>query len=411
MEPAVSTILSPLRADLEANEQFRSDGTPEMVVRDPVNGNIYSFPPKAFAILAAISPGQTIDELIGPNLDEATARRHQQVQALLHKAANMGLFAVAHEPGATPAPAPAPKSWRQKLLAKITNPVWHLVDIPLHRVEPAVKVLSGLLFSRGAWLVLGLLAFAISCLAHDFSSYLGTIQILDGFNWWWAVIPMIILSSCWHEIGHYAAAVRAGHKVKRGGFAVVVMYPSLYVKVDDYFMVRKRRDRLFIALGGVYFDSMVFSASTLTWYFSLPFSATNQIAYIISLAALVRILTNLVPFFKADGARAFEELVGIRHARMESLGVWRNIFGLRASKVKHVSRAGVALLAVYGLADLAFMVLSVWMAQHYIGLNAAGLSIPNAGAVGVLFGLLIALSFALGVRRDLMRKTMQTQAG
>lgn len=408
MEPAVSLILSPLRADLEANEQTRGDGAAEMVVRDPVNGNIYSFPPKAFAILAAITLGQTIDELIGPISDEATARRHQQVQALLYKAAGMGLFVVA---GANPVPAPPPppKSWRQKLVAKITNPVWHLYEIPLHKVEPAVKVLAALLFSRAAWLVLALFVLAVGCLAHGFSNYVGTIQILDGFIWWWAVLPMIILSSFWHEIGHYAAAVKAGHKVTRGGFAIVVIYPSLYVNVDDYFMVRKRRDRLFIALGGVYFDSIVFSASTLAWYFSLPFSVLNQISYIISLAALVRIATNLVPFFKADGNRAFEEVVGIRHARMESLGVWRNILRLRASKVKHVSRAGVALLAVYGLADLAFMVLSARMAQHFIGLNAAGLSIPYAGAVGALFGLLIALSFVLGVRRDLKRKSLQTQ--
>src|SRR5450830_703747 len=404
MEQVVSKILSPLRADLEVSEQHRSDGTPEMVVRDPVNGNIYAFPPKAFAILAAIRVGQTIDELTGPNQDDAAARRRQQVQALLHKAANMGLFAVAPASEVTPIAAPL-KSWRQKLLANLTSPVWHLYDIPLHKVEPAVNVLSRFLFGPGAWLALGLLACAIGCLAHEFSSYVGTIQILNGFIWWWEVLPIIILSSFWHEIGHYAAVLKAGHKVTRGGFSIVVIYPALYVRVDDYFMVRKRRDRLFIALGGVYFDSIVFSACTLIWYFSLPFSALNQVAYLISLSTLVRILFNLIPFFKADGTRAFEELIGIRHARMEGLGVWGNILRLKASRLKHVSHAGIALLAVYGLADLVFMVVSAWMAQRYVSLNAAGLNIPYANALSVLIGLLIAFSFALGVRRDLMRKS------
>lgn len=397
MEPTVSDILSPLRGELESSEQYRPDGAREIVIKDPVNGNIYGFPPKAFALLSAIRPGQTIGELIGTGTDAASVKRRQQVEQLVLKARRLGLFA-----DAPPAPKVAPPP-RHRVLAYLTNPVWHLFEIPLRRVEPVGAAIAGLFYGRGALLPLALFAAALLCIATNHRAYLGSIQIFSGFIWWWWVAPLAFLSSVWHEMGHYCAALKAGHKVSHGGFAIVILFPSLFVRTEDYLMVQRRRDRLFIALGGIYFDSMVFSGAVLTWFLAEPFSAVGQVGYVISFFTLVRMLVNLVPFFKMDGTRAFEELVGIRQVRMESIAVIRGLCAGRLYKPRHAGWTAGMLLALYGVADLAFMLLTAVMARFYVSSNAVALNLPYAELLGLAFGMLIALSFALGVRRDMRR--------
>lgn len=405
MEHAVSTTLSPLRADLEISQQTRRDGVPEIVVRDPANSNIYAFPAKAFAILSGIRAGQTIEDLIGPIADEASAKRHQQVGMLIQKAAGFGLFV------GTPAPEPrrkeVPKTVRQKILTILANPIWHLFDIPLQKIEPGARIVTAFLFGRGAWLALPLIVAAFACLAVNYLDYLGSVQIFSGFIWWWIALPLVFLATVWHETGHYCAALKAGHKVTRGGVAIVLVFPAMFIRVDDYFMVRKRRDRLMIALGGVYFDAIVFSACLFIWLFVQRFSMASQIAYVISFAVLLRILLNLIPFFKMDGCRAFEEMLGIRHLRMESLGVLRSVRNLGSYQLKGLSRRGLLLLAMYGIADLAFMLFAVWMARQYVRTNVSSWNPTYAEIISAVVALFMLVSFFLGVRQDIRRKAMQ----
>lgn len=405
----MSTTLSPLRADLELSQQARRDGVLEVVVRDPLNRNIYAFPAKAFAILSKIQAGQTIADLIGPSTDEASARRHQQVEMLIQKARDFGLFVGAPMP--VQRTVAAPKTLRRRILAKLTNPIWHLFDIPLQKVEPGARMISAFLFGRGAWLALPVILMAFACLIANYQAYLGSIQIFAGFIWWWIVLPLVFLATVWHETGHYCAALKAGHKVTRGGVAIVIAFPALFIRVDDYFMVAKRRDRLVIALGGVYFDALVFSGCLFTWLLVQPFSMLGQITYVVSFVVLFRIVLNLVPFFKMDGCRAFEEILGIRHVRMEALGVLRSIRNLKSYQLKGLSRVGLVLLAVYGILDMLFMLFAVWMAQQYIRTNASAWNRDYADVIAGGFGLFLLLSFLLGVRQDIRRKSMQKMAG
>jgi hypothetical protein len=89
--------LPQLRSDQEVSRQ-NAGGAVQMVVRDPANGNVYSFPEKVFTLLGmadgAMDDGEIADRFYERPTQDA---ERSQVTKLFAKAQQMGLLSDGSE--------------------------------------------------------------------------------------------------------------------------------------------------------------------------------------------------------------------------------------------------------------------------------------------------------------------------
>ncbi|EQB6624687.1 site-2 protease family protein, partial [Escherichia coli] len=61
----------------------------------------------------------------------------------------------------------------------------------------------------------------------------------------------LILSKCWHELGHAFMATRYGVRVGHMGVALLVMWPMAYTDTGESWKLSQSRHRLSIASAGI----------------------------------------------------------------------------------------------------------------------------------------------------------------
>jgi putative peptide zinc metalloprotease protein len=139
----------------------------------------------------------------------------------------------------------------------------------------------------------------------------------------------------WHELGHAAAARYFG--ARHGPLGVGLMGITLvaYVEVTDIWRL-PRRQRFFVDVGGVYFQSMsVILLALWAW-------ATGDVAPLfVALAMDFAMLMNLNPLFKLDGYWAVSDATGIPnlHLRVgEQLGFVASTNILRLARLLRIRR-------------------------------------------------------------------------
>jgi hypothetical protein len=345
----MTLTLHPLRSDLETSEQIRA-GKVEVVVRDPVNGNVYSFSKNAFSLLKEIEGEQQMHSFVAAR-DADDPNLRDKIYVLLKRAIQCGLLSN----GTGPLPA---------LERRFRFGMWVISEVSLRPIAPKVTLVFGSLFK---WMAVPAALFVLAGLAtiaqkaQVFAELLP--QVLPSYSWWWLMVPLMIASLAWHETGHMVAASRFGARQIRGGIALYMLMPAAFVKVEDYQLISSARQRTLVALGGLWFDILLFVSSALAWAFTEPFAIANQTAYLVSLFVLFRILINVVPFFGLDGYRALSEVIGIRKLREHAYhNLLAGIPPLRPwlKDVPRPKRAVAAALMGYAVSHLVFMGLLLW---------------------------------------------------
>jgi hypothetical protein len=178
-------------------------------------------------------------------------------------------------------------------------------------------------------------------------------------------VLLALASSILHELGHAAAARKLGCRHGDLGFGLYLVFPVLYMELDDAWRL-PRRDRAIIDAAGLYaqllFALAIAGVATL-WHPLLPAALGLMILTVTSL------LANLNPLFRFDGYWLISDLLGIPNLRRASMATaaraWRYV-SRRLARTEGASAAPVfapelaprmaALLLLYGVASVGFFV-------------------------------------------------------
>ena len=205
----------------------------------------------------------------------------------------------------------------------------------------------------------------------------------------------VILMACaflglkvWHELGHGLACKKFGGRVPEMGTILIAGMPLAYMDASAAWNFSKRRHRLVVMFGGMFFESLIAIPALFIWAFSNN-SFIGLFAFqLVFMAGFTTLLFNANPLMKYDGYFIFCELVGLPNLRQRSLFEIRALLKRVLLGIPNLSTAnslGLRLLFLtYGVSSVTYRTMVI-----------LGISAMLAGKylmVGVGIGLLYLIS-------------------
>jgi putative peptide zinc metalloprotease protein len=136
-----------------------------------------------------------------------------------------------------------------------------------------------------------------------------------------------------HEFGHGLTCKHFGGEVHQMGFMLIYFTPAFYTDTTDILLFDRSSRRQWVIFAGMWIELVVCGIATLIWYFTLPGSIVNDLAYkTLLLSGIEGTLFNLDPLIKADGYYALSQFLAIDNLREESfayLKAWARKYLLR----------------------------------------------------------------------------------
>ena len=120
-----------------------------------------------------------------------------------------------------------------------------------------------------------------------------------------------IIATMLHEFAHGLTCKRYGGEVHEIGVLVMYFMPCFFCNVSDAWLIRDKKQRLWITLAGGYCDLMVWALSVFVWRVTLPETWLNFAAWIVLSLCGVRVILNFNPLIKLDGYYLLTDLTGI----------------------------------------------------------------------------------------------------
>lgn len=234
--------------------------------------------------------------------------------------------------------------------------------LPPAAVNPLARLLSPLFSIPGA--ILGLLSAALG-----FYLLFTGMAIDRGFSRPSAedvllTLALVGLTLLFHELGHAAAAWRAGARRVSIGVGWYVFFPVAYADLSEVWRLSACR-RIVVNLAGVYLQAIALLL------LMLAYRATGHAALLAAGAAsAAAIVWNLNPLIRLDGYWVLSDLLKTTDLRAEGLQAlreyWARLRGRGARKrpslVRPLPPVVATFLAVYALVCTVFLVLVIFVA-------------------------------------------------
>ncbi len=330
-EPALSQRLGPLvvgvRRDLAFQRQIVR-GEPSYVVHDPVSFCNHAFTPLEYRILCSFrftqSLAEVFEELVRSRLlqPEDDEEFYEFVLGLHGK----GLLVVPGVPtegvlrrheerrqAGKRSPMKLLVSWRVPL----GNP-----DVWLSRMLPYVSWLfgrAGLLL----WTML-LVAAVWQCGDQLGGLYGGASNLLALENLPIIWCSLVVLKGL-HELGHAFAIKRFGGVVPDFGVLFLFMTPCAYVDANSSWTLPSRWQRIVVALGGMYVETLIAFVFAIIWAGTPPGLLQDVAQNVVVLASITTLLININPLIKFDGYYVFSDLFGVFNLQERAMRYLRGV--------------------------------------------------------------------------------------
>lgn len=142
-----------------------------------------------------------------------------------------------------------------------------------------------------------------------------------------AIFALTVVSAGVHEFGHAAACRYGGATPGTMGFGLYIVFPAFYTDVTDSYRLDRRR-RLWVDLGGLYFNAILCVLSVGMW------AVTGWDALLLLVGTQVlQMLRQLTPVIRADGYHILADLTGVpdlfAHLKPTVASVWPGNWGKR----------------------------------------------------------------------------------
>ncbi len=122
-----------------------------------------------------------------------------------------------------------------------------------------------------------------------------------------------------HEFGHAYACKHFGGSVHRMGFMLMYFSPCFFVDVSQSMLFENKWQRIWVAMGGIFFESFITIAAGIVWWITPVDLGINDLAYRVMIYGLIiGVLLNLNPLLKFDGYFVLSDLLQIGELREKS---------------------------------------------------------------------------------------------
>lgn len=281
-----------------------------------------------------------------------------QVEAFAARLIEAGLLYDRRTGPERPRPA---RTWKDVLQWKL--PLWDPSGL-LERLLPLLRLTASSRFLWLVWVPLLLVATAKTLLewdavAHQISM-LASLKEPHALAW---IYGLLFVTLAVHEFGHAAVSFALGAPVRQIGVMLYLGMPFGYCDVSAAHLLPRKRDRIAVSLGGLYYQMGLGALAVIAWAW-LPIGEPGRaIALKLAIIASGSIVFDLNPFAKLDGYYVLSDGLGIPNLRDRSFAYLKaRLRGESGERLKPGERRFFLLYAVLGgLASAAVLALgALW---------------------------------------------------
>lgn len=375
-----------LRSDLHISRQIQ-EGEAVYVVHDPVGFKTHRMSQQDYEVTTRLSEDQPLGVTFEKLVESGALTRDDRddFYAFVNQLHQLSLVSMPGQNGAKLFDAWMKKKRQERrnrfvrflfIRVPLTDP-----DRFLTRTEPLMRFLFTRMFAL-VWLVAA--GLTVGFLASQWRAFLQPLNhflALKNLPLLWAALVTLKI---WHELGHGFACKTFGGKVPEMGLLLLGGNPAAYVDATAAWSFERRRHRLVVMLGGMYFESLAAIVAVYVWALTTHPMLASWAHYVVTLSTVTTVLFNANPLMRFDGYFIFSELVGIQNLRPRSIArakaVSKRLFlGLPDLARDNIPPRRRTLLTAYGFAS------SVYKATVMLGIAVAfSLRFP---LVGLLLGV------------------------
>lgn len=362
LEEQLGQLRTSVRSDLKITRQLQR-GNPTYLIHDPTTFSTLSLDADDYLILGAITPQKSLKEICdgliqSDRLDESQRDTFYQFVLSLRKMNVLG-----HQGGRA---GELYQQHQNRMGNRGGLMSWLMPKLPLANPDQFLeRTLPAFGWLFGGWCI------AFWSVLMAFAGYIMFARwdmVADGISTTLAAqnIPFVwgsfILMKVWHELGHGYACKRFGGSVPEMGTLFMMGTPLAYVDASAAWSFEKRRHRLAVMLGGMYFESFVGIAAVLVLAASTDPLVLSCAAQLIFMASVTTVLFNANPLMRYDGYFILCQLVQIQNLRSEATQALKRVvkricFGITDNSGREDSFRIRSFLLVFAIASLAYTTL------------------------------------------------------
>ncbi len=301
-----------LRSDI-VMEPVEEEGTLYYVIKDPRANRFFRIKPLEHYLVSQFDGTTPLEEIRKRASEEKKVLISQEVLArFAAKFCEIGLL-VSNE-----GEIPTSPSVRSGSAASILT--W---KFPLANPErlvgwlyPKLKWCFTPLFVSFAGVVILIASVVLIANRTDLVFGLVNVVSLEGLGFVMATIAAVTVL---HELAHALTCRHFGGRVTDMGFLVLYLVPCFYCNVSNTYLMREKRQRLWVLFAGGFFELFIWAGSVLAWHVVAPETFVSRALFVIVAVCGIRSLFNFNPLIKMDGYFLLSDYLAIANLRKEAL--------------------------------------------------------------------------------------------
>ena len=354
-----------VRPELEISRHI-FNGEPAYVVRDPVSFQTQRLTAEDYQIFCALNADEELGMILTRLTDRGVlaADQAESFYEFVLRLTQYGLLTlpVSDGPGLY-------QRFKRRRSAEARSKLTGFLSLRVPLISPDAFLTKTMhwctpLFSTWAFLVWLLAMIVGGVVVHsrwqELWDPIATIQITTNLPALWT---LLVVLKVLHEFGHAYACKRFGGYVPEMGVFMIFFTPSAYVDASASWGFPSRRHRIIVALGGMYFESMIALLALAVWCMTPPGPLHSMAQYSILLSTAITIGFNANPLMKYDGYYVLSDLLGMPNLRADSQFALQSmlkrfLFGIPQPPSSYAFGRQILLMG-YGLASMCYKVLLV----------------------------------------------------
>ncbi len=380
-----------IRSDLEVVRHV-FNGVPAYIIRDPLTFQSFKLDINGYKIFTSIERhkplGKIFNELVSKGiLNKNDEEKFYKLIFTLH-ALNFLNLPVSNDKILY-------KRYLAKKRAKLKSKILGIMflQVPLFNPDSFLNATIryvDFLFTRwffAIWLLV--VGLATGLIIKDWDKFFGSIHNVLAFKYVFYIWAILILLKVFHEFGHAYACKHFGGCVPEMGAFFVMFTPLAYVNATASWSFARKRDRIIVALGGMYVELIFAAIALFVWYFTHPGFVHDIAYYVVFIAGIATLLFNLNPLARFDGYYVLSDFLEIPNLRANSAkfiaGIFKRILlGIKDNNLYVPFKIKVILL-LFGIASIIYRTTLIFA----IGLTAAW----KFAGFGILLACMLLLSY------------------
>jgi len=351
-----------VRPELEVSRHVFA-GEAAYVIGDPTSFQSHRLSREDYQVFSAITSRQTLETTFNGLVASRilTAEQEEAFYRFIVSLTQLGLLNLPLSQGNR-----IYARYEERLKGKRKSKLMSLLFMQVPLFDPDMLLrrtvgVVGLLFSRLAVALwgLGLLASLIVVLSRwdEFTVPVESLLSTESVPILWALLVGLKLV---HEFGHAYACKHFGGVVPEMGAYFILFTPCAYVDASASWGFTSRWHRIFVALAGMYFESIAAMCALLVWVVTPPGRVHDAAQYAVVLSTVVTVAFNSNPLMRYDGYYILSDLVGVPNLRSEAdrslrRALKRALFGIRSDSRAHSIYRQLGLV-IFGLLGAAYKV-------------------------------------------------------